>query len=63
MRLIMMSLAAMAVTTACVGILFLYALVVPTRPAPDIAIVHVPDAAWHGGPVEDVVVTLAAESR
>ena len=34
MRLLMVSLAAMTASTACLGILFLYALFVPTLPAP-----------------------------
>ena len=54
MRLAMISLAAMTASTACVGLMFLYALVAPTRPAPSIAIAVVePDASWRGGPMED----------
>ncbi len=54
MRLVMISLAAMSASTLCVALLFLYALVAPTRPAPSIAIaVTEPDASWRGGPVED----------
>ncbi len=57
MRLAMISLATMSASAACVGIMFLYALVAPTRPAPSIAIAIVePDAGWRGGPVEDWVV-------
>jgi hypothetical protein len=63
MRLVMMSLAAMTASTACVGMLFLYALVAPTRPAPSIAIVAVPDVQWRGGPVEEPLITLASEAQ
>lgn len=54
MRLLMISLATMSASAACVGLMFLYALVAPTRPAPSIAIAIVePAADWRGGPVED----------
>lgn len=71
MRLVMISLAAMSASMACVALLFLYALVAPTRPVPSIAIaVTAPDANWRGGPVEDWAiapaergfVTLAADN-
>lgn len=38
MRLVMISLAAMTASTLCLALLFLYALVVPTRPLPSPAI-------------------------
>ncbi len=54
MRFVMISVAAMSASIACVGLFFLYALVAPTRPAPSIAIAIVePHADWRGGPVED----------
>ncbi len=54
MRLVMIAVAAMSASVACVGLMFLYALVAPTRPAPNIAIAVVePDAGWRGGPMED----------
>jgi hypothetical protein len=71
-RLVMLCLAAMSASSACVAILFLYALIAPTRPAPSIAIaVTMPDADWRGGPVEDwnvgaadqPFVTLASDNR
>jgi hypothetical protein len=61
MRLMMISLAAMTASTLCVSVLFLYALVAPTRPAPDAAIVRLPDPAWHGGPIEQPFVKLASD--
>ena len=71
MRLAMISLATVTASTACVGLMFLYALVAPTRPAPSIAIAVVqPDAGWRGGPIEDwkvapsdkALVTLASDA-
>jgi hypothetical protein len=60
MRLAMISLATMSASAACVGLMFLYALVAPTRPAPSISIAVVePDANWRGGPVEDWAVAPA----
>lgn len=62
MRLVMICLAAMSASTACVGLLFLYALVAPTRPAPSIAIaVTAPAANWRGGPVEEWSVRRAEQ--
>jgi hypothetical protein len=53
-RLMMFSLAAMSASTACLGLLFLYALVAPTRQLPPIEVaITEPDANWRGGPVED----------
>lgn len=46
MRLVMASLAAMTASTACVALLFLYALFVPTRPAPTAAITGAQHIAW-----------------
>ena len=46
MRLVMFSLAAMTASTACLGLLFLYALFVPTLPPPTAAIVGAHDVAW-----------------
>jgi hypothetical protein len=42
----MVSLDAMSASTACLGLLFLYALFVPTLPAPTAAIVAGHDATW-----------------
>ena len=54
MRLVMISLAALTASTACVAVLFLYALVAPTLPAPSMAIAATtPDPNWRGGPIED----------
>jgi hypothetical protein len=59
-----MSLAAMAASLSCMGMLFLYALVAPTRPPLSIAIVAAaPDAQWRGGPVEEPLVTLASDTQ
>ncbi|MEI9899238.1 MAG: hypothetical protein WDN31_02870 [Hyphomicrobium sp.] len=50
MRLVIMTLTAMATSTVCVALLFVYALTVPTLPAPSAAIVSAPDSGWTGGP-------------
>jgi hypothetical protein len=63
MRLFMISLAAMAASTATVVLLFLYALIAPTRPAPSVAIVVMPDASFTGAPVEEPFVRVASQSR
>ncbi len=62
MRLVMVSLAAMTASTACLGLLFLYALFVPTLPAPSAAVtgVHV---AKFDAPVPQLMVTAAADVR
>jgi hypothetical protein len=53
-RLVMFSLAAMSASAACVGILFLYALIAPTRQLPPIEVaITEPAADWRGGPEED----------
>jgi len=53
MRLFLISMTAMVASTACVGLLFLYALIVPTLPPPATAISAIaPSPDWHGGPVE-----------
>ncbi len=61
MRLVMLSIAAMTASTACVALLFLYALFVPTLPPPSAALVAIPNAAWTGGPVEPPM-TVASEA-
>jgi hypothetical protein len=62
MRLLMVSLAAMTASTACLGLLFLYALFVPTLPAPNTAVtgVHVSSFSI---PLQQPIVTAAAEIR
>jgi hypothetical protein len=62
MRLLMVSLAAMTASTACLGMLFLYALVVPTLPPPTAAVtgVHVSTLST---PVRQPLVTAAADVR
>jgi hypothetical protein len=53
-RLVMFSLATMSASAACVGILFLYALIAPTRPLPPIEVaITEPAADWRGGPDEN----------
>jgi hypothetical protein len=58
----MLSLAAMTASTACLALLFLYALVAPTRPLPTPAITSGYAFAWTG-PGEPRVITLAGEVR
>ena len=60
MRLVMLSLAAMTASTACLALLFLYALFVPTLPAPTASVtgVHV---AKLNAPVPEVMMTAAAD--
>jgi hypothetical protein len=62
MRLIMVSLAAMSASTACLGLLFLYALFVPTLPAPTAAITAQHDVAWTP-PAQQRLITVASEVR
>jgi hypothetical protein len=62
MRLVMLSLAAMTASTACLGVLFLYALFVPTLPAPTAAIVDGHDVAL-AAPAQQRLVTAASEVR
>jgi len=56
----MLSLAAMTASTACLALLFLYALFVPTLPAPTASVtgVHV---AKLNAPVPQVMMTAAAD--
>ena len=54
MRLFLISMSAMVASTACLGLLFLYALIVPTLPPPAIAISAIsPSPSWRGEPVEN----------
>jgi hypothetical protein len=48
MRLVFLSLAAMFASTCCVALLFLYALIAPTRPLPPPAITKDYALAWTG---------------
>jgi hypothetical protein len=59
MRLVMLSLAAMTASTACLGVLFLHALFVPTLPPPTAAIVDVA----HTTPVQQPLLTVATDIR
>jgi hypothetical protein len=58
----MVSLAAMSASVACLGILFLYALVAPTNPVPSAALTPAYAFAWTG-PGEPRVIRLAGELR
>jgi hypothetical protein len=62
MRLVMLSLAAMTASTACLGLLFLYALFVPTLPPPTAAVtgIHV---ANFSAPLQQPLVTASSELR
>ena len=60
MRLVMLSLAAMAASMACLGLLFLYALFVPTAPAPTAAITAKQDLAWND-PVQQRLINDASD--
>ena len=62
MRLLMVSLAAMSASTACLGLLFLYALFVPTLPPPSAAVTGVHVSKW-SIPVQQRTVTVAADLR
>ena len=62
MRLLMVSLAAMTASTACLGMLFLYALLVPTLPAPSAAVTGV-HASTLSTPVQQPLMTAAADVR
>jgi hypothetical protein len=62
MRLLMVSLAAMTASTACLGLLFLYALFVPTLPAPNTALTGVHISSF-SIPVQQPMVTAAADIR
>jgi len=60
MRLVMLSLAAMTASTACLALLFLYALFVPTLPAPDTSVTGLHVAKFNA-PVPQLVTTAAAD--
>ncbi|MEO8421321.1 MAG: hypothetical protein ABI457_09020 [Hyphomicrobium sp.] len=62
MRLLTVSLAAMTASTACLGMLFLYALFVPTLPAPAAALTGVHVSKW-STPVQQPLVTAAVDIR
>ena len=62
MRLVMLSLAAMTASTACLGLLFLYALFVPTLPPPTAAIVVGHDVVWTAQ-AQQPLITAASEVR
>ena len=62
MRLLMVSLAAMTASTACLGMLFLYALFVPTLPPPTPAVTGVHVSTW-STPVQQPLTTAAADLR
>ena len=61
MRLLMVSLAAMTASTACLGMLFLYALFVPTLPPTDGASPACTSRREHAGAA--ALVTAAADIR
>jgi hypothetical protein len=61
-RLVMLSLATMSASTACLGLLVLYALVAPTNPLPTPALTSGYAFAWTG-PGEPRVIHLAGEVR
>ena len=62
MRLLMVSLAAMTASTVCLGLLFLYALFVPTLPPPAAAVTGVHVATW-STPVPRPLITASADVR
>ena len=59
-RLMMICLSALTASTACLGILFLYALVAPTNPLPSAAVTSGYAYAWTG-PGEPRVINLAGD--
>jgi hypothetical protein len=59
-RLMMICLSALSASTACLGILFLYALVAPTHPLPSAAVTSGHAYAWTG-PGEPRVINLAGD--
>jgi hypothetical protein len=59
-RLMLICLSALSASTACLGILFLYALVAPTNPLPSAAVTPGHTYAWTG-PSEPRVVNLAGD--
>jgi hypothetical protein len=60
MRLMMISLAAMTASTACVALLFLYALFVPTLPPPTASVTGLHVAKFNA-PVPQMMKTAAAD--
>ena len=62
MRLLMVSLAAMTASTACLGMLFLYALVVPTLP-PTAAVTGVHVSTLSTPVQQQPLMTAAADVR
>jgi len=62
MRLVQVSLAAMAASTTCLALLFLYALIAPTHPAPRPGVATGHAYAWTG-PGGPRVIALAGELR
>ena len=62
MRLVMLSLAAMTASTACLALLFLYALFVPTLPPPTASVTGVHVAKFNA-PVPQMMMTAAADVR
>jgi hypothetical protein len=59
-RLMMIGLSALSASTACLGILFLYALVAPTNPLPAAAVTSGHAYAWTGSG-EPRVINLAGD--
>jgi hypothetical protein len=59
-RLMMICLSALSASTACLGFLFLYALVAPTNPLPSAAVTSGHAYAWTG-PGEPRVINLAGD--
>lgn len=59
-RLMMICLSALSASTACLGILFLYALVAPTHPLPSAAVTSGYAYAWTGAG-EPRVINLAGD--
>ncbi len=59
-RILFISLSALTASSACLGILFLYALVAPTHPLPPTALTTGHAYAWTG-PGEPRVINLAGD--
>ena len=62
MRLVMLSLAAMTASTACLALLFLYALFVPTLPPPAASVTGVHVAKFNA-PAPQMMMTAEANVR
>ena len=62
MRLVMLTLTAMSASTACLALLFLYALFVPTLPPPAVSLTGVHVARFNA-PVAQPLMTAAADVR